>query len=62
MRNMLWCGICCDVECGCGVEWCEMWTVGCGTCCTLRCDSVKWWCRGKLQCNVISDVEHGGPR
>ena len=30
--NMMWCEICYDVECGCGVEvvyvgWCEMWTV-----------------------------------
>ena len=28
--NMMWCEICYDVECGCGVEvvyvgWCEMW-------------------------------------
>ena len=32
MCNVVWCELCCDVECGCGVEvvdveWCEMWTV-----------------------------------
>ena len=29
--------------------------------CFEICGGVKWWCRGRLQCNVILDVEYGGP-
>ena len=41
MWNMVRCEMCCDVECGCGVEWCEMWTVAvqCGMLCFEM-----WWC------------------
>ena len=65
MWNMVWCEICCDVECGCGVdvEWCEMWTVA--VMWNTLCLEMWWcemWCRGILQCHVISDVEYGGPR
>ena len=51
-RMWVWCGIIVDVESR------EMWTVAawCGTC-DLRCGEVKWWCRGRLQCNVISDID-----
>ena len=49
----VWCATVVDVESR------EMWTVAvwCGTC-ALRCGGVKWWCRGRLQCNVISDIEN----
>ena len=67
-----WCEICCDVECGCGVAnscgYGMATRVRCGLCdverhvLQSRCGGVKWWYRGRLQCNVISDVEYGGPR
>ena len=41
-----------DVDCGC-----VMWTMLCFE---------MWWCEmavgGRLWCNVMSDVEYGGPR
>ena len=37
--GMIRCEMCCDAECGCGVEWCEMWTVWCGMCFEM------WWCQ-----------------
>ena len=63
MWNMVWCEICCDVECQwvwCGiivdVEWCEMWTVAvwCGTCAL---DVVVWNGGAEATCRVMwSDV------
>ena len=44
------------------VEWCEMWTVA-----VMKMLCFKMWlCEmvvgGRLQCNVMSDVEYGGLR
>ena len=40
------------MDCGC-----VMWNV---LCFEMWCEMVV--CRSRLQCNVISDVEYGGPR
>ena len=63
MRCRLCCGVKYAVMLNVGVEWCEMWC-GCvmWNMSALICGGVKWWCRGRPQCNVISDIEYGGPR
>ena len=65
---MAWCA----VECGSDVEWCaEMWwsELKCGAMWNVSCNfrhGVMWWCEmvvgGRLWCNIMSDVEYGGPR
>ena len=52
----VWCGIVL------GVEWCETWSVAV----MWHMCFDMWWCEmvagGRLQFNVVSDVEYGGPR
>ena len=53
MRCGIWCGVKCAVMVNVGV----VWSVGIAE---------MWWCEivvgGRLRCNVMSDVEYGGPR
>ena len=62
--GVMWCGIWCGVwnSCGCGMVrdvdcGCVMWNMLCFE---------MWWCEmvvgGRLWCNMMSDVEYGGPR
>ena len=64
MWNMVWCEMCCDVECGSGVE--QLWDVDSGCVMWNMLCFEMWWCemvvRGRLRGNVMSDVEYGGPR
>ncbi len=52
-----WCGIVVDLE------WCD---VDCGCVMSNMLCFEMWWCEmvvgGRLWCNVMSDVEYGGPR
>ena len=61
--------MCCDAECGCGVEQLWMWNgvrYGLWLCDVEYVVLEMWLCEmvveGRLRCNVMSDVEYGGPR